>query len=1151
MKRKFISALMFGALIVASSGTFVSCSDNDDDIASLNDQASSLKSQLEKQVTALDEAKAALEKEIKSAKESAASAIAKAEAAQQAASSAAESAKAEAIAQANTYAQQAAEEAAKAAAAEAKKQAVEEATAAAQALINSIEPGLTAEQVDAAIADKLTDVIARIKAIEDADYLTLSDLSDYLKKSDLDLTSYATKEALQTAINELKNQYVAVETYNNFLKGDFKNLSDLVSSIQQDVNSLKGTFTGAAAEKWNKTSEQLSALLNGFEGTTLQEALTSITNRVKALEDAAAKGEFTEAEKASIQELIDASLTDIKTLITGINDDLLVLITQELRGLVFQPDFYYGGIEALDAATFHYNELTLVNAEVNANDDFRNDGIKTTAEKETSMVPDLEATYHLNPSNAIISLTDMSKYTFKVLNSQYVSKSEASDLVPIAVSASRGEGNEFGMLTVKARYSNAELIKKEDMVTVMALQYHVNDSTTITSDYAAIRAVDYTKLVIARVAEASDEKALHLPTSAAAAIASTDVAEIVYNNTSDLDSLVQSHYTTEGNCIEWDEMAANHKVEKKGFKYEYALIGYNAPDGTAQTAHLALAADGHTVRPQSVDNNGKQQAYGTGSYNRANIGREPLVRVILRDTIHNKIAAVGYLKLRIVEKTAAAKEYEKTTPYTANQEYNLGCADNEVTVINIAWPQVENKIMSERNLKKEEFSAYDIVTLSGDTQEATQYVSNAVDAKTMTQSAFGRQFGKIYYTEQEGNTTTGSLKWVVTNQDVYDYFKPYKKGGQEVQETSITVYIRFTNGSTTFCVPFTWTPSAINITPSIALTSADKIDARWYAANSKNAGFDEIHAHVGIPFQNGKTSSVGNYVYDLTGAFVTNFLQNKLASNYKNLTVTPAFTFIEPTIHENVPGYTTAQYSLSVNNDGSQLLAAMTKNAAGKAVTNDTPQVVATITTAGTITYSNTDYAKDLLNYADHSALGNYETLTGRVSIAAVACDPAQVTMSGNVFDVKFLRPISIASGNAGSVSDGKIGGDKAQVSLVFTDFLGNKFASTSQNLFSYYGVKSIEQDGDITTTLNGGTLGSTSLAGLTNNYDIKYVAPSGDIAAQMKNNNFGTVYYNNTGATTRGVSFRIPLKVTYDWGTISTYFDITVSSTVSNSRHR
>ena len=38
MNKKFLSAILFGALMVSSTGTFVSCKDYDDDIENLQDQ---------------------------------------------------------------------------------------------------------------------------------------------------------------------------------------------------------------------------------------------------------------------------------------------------------------------------------------------------------------------------------------------------------------------------------------------------------------------------------------------------------------------------------------------------------------------------------------------------------------------------------------------------------------------------------------------------------------------------------------------------------------------------------------------------------------------------------------------------------------------------------------------------------------------------------------------------------------------------------------------------------------------------------------------------------------------------------------------------------------------------------------------------------
>ena len=46
MNKKFLSAILFGALMVSSTGTFVSCKDYDDDIDQINNTLNDLKSQI-------------------------------------------------------------------------------------------------------------------------------------------------------------------------------------------------------------------------------------------------------------------------------------------------------------------------------------------------------------------------------------------------------------------------------------------------------------------------------------------------------------------------------------------------------------------------------------------------------------------------------------------------------------------------------------------------------------------------------------------------------------------------------------------------------------------------------------------------------------------------------------------------------------------------------------------------------------------------------------------------------------------------------------------------------------------------------------------------------------------------------------------------
>ena len=47
MNKKFLSAILFGALMVTSTGTFVSCKDYDDDIDNLQEQINNIEKRVD------------------------------------------------------------------------------------------------------------------------------------------------------------------------------------------------------------------------------------------------------------------------------------------------------------------------------------------------------------------------------------------------------------------------------------------------------------------------------------------------------------------------------------------------------------------------------------------------------------------------------------------------------------------------------------------------------------------------------------------------------------------------------------------------------------------------------------------------------------------------------------------------------------------------------------------------------------------------------------------------------------------------------------------------------------------------------------------------------------------------------------------------
>lgn len=1132
MRRKFIGALLFGALLVAPTSTFVSCSDYDDEIANLQAQIDANKTEVgtlvSDKITAVEAVIANLE---------AADAAIEAQLADLEEADAATMAAAQSLVQA----------------------AAQELMDSMQAVVAMVQGNAASIEALVAADAKLQTAIETAQAKADAAY-TLAQAAD--AKAQEALATLATVKA------DLEAQITALDAK---LVKELENLAKVDAAVAAQIAALEkaGEAVNVELAKLAQAiADQKVALEKAIE-TAVAGVQANLNTEVAGLKVSIA--DVTTAYKAAVEGVktelnaVKVALQgEIKTQVDALTakmDILAMLLRAELKSLVFEPEFYYHGIEAFDAGTFNYNALKTY--EVNADGNFATDAPYAHLDANgvqiwKNMIPALTAVYHLNPSNAAIDTEDMSKFNFIVLDRNYVKSSTTiSPVIYKAVVSTDGK------LTVKANFSDAEKIKTLDpttgvgQVTVLALQYNkgagAEADTVITSDYAALKANAYSNFVLNHLD--ADYGHIHLYTTAEAAINNPAQHSIEYNSAGlDLNTLFNTHYDIAGGATDtkWDDSAASKQVEADGFKYSYDLVGYyKGGNTTSETAHFGFK-DGCWVRPQMVDDNGKQQAWGA-KQNKATVGREPLVRVTLTDTLNNLIVAVGYLKFQITERPAdAAIETVEFGPY--NQPYTVTCVD-EVFSEQLAWYEVENKILALLNISKADFEAnYTLDQLSGATSgwlNATLYKTNKVDSDKYTT---GR--GKVEQSNYDAQSTmTEILKWTVSNNEAYEWF--VTQGN-----TSMDVYIRYKHKSLNeyVCVKFTWTPSAINKTPSASINNDDKISNYWYAHNSMAEGFDDVHINTEVP---GQVDANCEIKTDLKNTFV----QNKFGALHYDALYTDLFTNAQTTVkavfvqddalYTNVPGAKFAHeaarsYNLAVSADGSQLLV------------RGTTEVVATITPAGVIEVNNASAAaKSMLNYAGHNELGEKQTLTVKVGFAYTYCSPVQkniVTITNNTFFVKILRPVDTTEGEAAFI-DATTNESSAPVKFEFQDWRDHKFVDNDingSNYYAYYGFDSningvtcIEPLMDqITTDMNGGDINSTKLNAITNNVRFTYVwRPGADNF--ISKHYFGELVYLNNGNTVKDFNIRIPVKIHYTWGTIYTYINASVDNTISNANKK
>lgn len=812
-----------------------------------------------------------------------------------------------------------------------------------------------------------------------------------------------------------------------------------------------------------------------------------------------------------------------------------ISLTTDLKALVFSPEYYYQGIEAFEMATYKFKPKTV--EKVNPDGNYKTDA-PTTAPELFNYAPDMTASYFLNPANAKVE-DKAELFSFISADKEYTRATGAKrDFRVEKVDLSKS-----GMVTVHTKY-NGDAVKSiadDNQVTVLALQYKgVNG--TVTSDFAAVRATAYTDL---QLNLASDPHACnHLYGTALAAINNAAQVNLKYNNDKgiDLRELINTDRVYQGGtCQGWDKNAKEDLVKQAGFKYSFELVGYHkGVNETSQSAHAAIAADGYTMRAQMPEG-GKQQAYGYSAekannlQNPATINREPLVRVILTDTVNNKIASVGYLKFKITNKDT--QDQQQVFPMaTVTTPYTIDCDDNNVMKQDLKWFNIEEQIIAQLSLSKTQFeTTYDY---EGAALNLDQFDKAELNATALLPV---NKIGVVQHTTQDVNgTETEVLKWTVNNQRAYAAFKSGK--------TSLTTYIRFTKktDATSVAKPdyvnsadkyvyvkFTWTPSAINLTPSTAFDNGSKLVYYWYGANKldANSGFAEIHGNVEAVgstdnLKNGAETAAANdeFVFNISNTLKGNKLAvNEMKAPYAGLNSKLVLTY------EFVSGH-----GLYANADGDKIFT-------DPLLAN----LVATLNkTTGVVSMKGcSDAAKEKLNaYAPKTGEVNTldKVLTARVKVVATMCGNIDVPVDNKEFDVKFIRPISITDATAKFV-DGVT--TTAPLKLTFVDWRGYNFTGTrvpTANYFTYYGVKSIALDiPNAKTNLNNNW--NDKLSELTSKIKLNFNAPT---EAQIAAEDFGTITYSNNGSTVGTFQVKIPATVTYDWGELKTEVVVTIEKT-------
>lgn len=689
MNKKYLSVVLFGALLAVSAGTFTSCKDYDDDIKGLQEQIDGNQSSvaaLEKQLATLD----AAAKAAQTAADAAKAAAAEAKTAADAAKAAGDQAKADAAA-----AKALAEEA-KAAAATAKAEAIAEATKQVEALQTLMEQAI-ALKVDQSVFDSaILAVNAQIKAIDenlsklagvvegiDAKVATnTSDIADAKKAIE---TLIAADKNLQTQLDQLKKYAEATQDLAEDNQDKIKATQESIKAAQEEIAKLWEGLSGAntqIASLITLTGEHanLIAALTGRVGTTEAEQKVH-AQRIDALEKGlglaeadikdliAGLSETNEAmstmEKRIDGELdvikkdikdIQSTLEDIDEDIRGINADLAglhVLIVSRLSSISFAPDLYVDGIEAIKFTSLQYSPM----------DKSENASIPVTYKFSTAALA--TASYHFNPVSFKLANADYAYIdrTAEVINT----RAAASKLVEIVgtPTANAEKGTvDFQLLRLNSHTTQPGL----DRTNLIALQATLKGDAVDTNEKNAVVTAPYVavydNILAYEDVRIADKKTLttgadeaHYATTFNACKEEAPRYKMYYDKVFNLKELVATCFGNNGH----DEFP----IEDYKLSYRFAV---------ASTKYDITIGQTTTEQQKWIKcNDAEAGLYQAEDFNPEAFGRTPILKVELVDEAGNVVRR-GFVKVEI-----AAEKKEDITVNKEAYDLTYACAGTKAT----------------------------------------------------------------------------------------------------------------------------------------------------------------------------------------------------------------------------------------------------------------------------------------------------------------------------------------------------------------------------------------------------------------------------------------------------------------------------------------
>ena len=853
----------------------------------------------------------------------------------------------------------------------------------------------------------------------------------------------------------------------------------------------------------------------------------------------------------------------------------------------------------------------------------------------TYVNPASVVTYKMNPSTA--DVTAETPLTFISDDKEFVNvnTTKASVKNPKNVRFVSAENGELKVdFTAVGEAANRK--GEEGYVSIFALQATVKNGegqdTTVTSDFARLltnsltfQALAFTKADYTSTLDCGPQD--HIYPTLKEAIENAPSVKVKYDETLDLQTVVTNHFTSRKYKTHAD-YAQVYPNNDYGVTYSFEGVDYKiGTNATSETQHVWLNGDvftpcGVTTEYGTRDEN----AIGAAAF--TSVGRRPIVRVEMK--IGNKVVLAGFIKFEIVKQS----DYKVADPFEWPYRFFCGGFTNKTS-----WSQMENNVIRLSGLTKEEFCQMyaiepeldDNGNVATDSEKhviAVQYIKGAdgkfhalpYDVKSGNTTVTYKKYGTVCEVKDAvPGTTTDILEWTIGLADLSEIYR--------AKDHKTTIYVRYTlNGkpATTeydgIFVPLTavvdkpvssvskklsnyWfnngASAKINVAVPHATTITDPTKP-WETDINQVWEKNVPQFNFGAPYTQAKGGQVYSYKYYFAPE-QPSYSINGLTYQFivANQFIVDAFIGQQPTVASKkliTKNADVKTYEYNYAADVNRGIYANTVLSC-KVFKGNKPQytfIVATIDPAtNKVTYDDNKDAKFLLNYfASVPSQYTEAKLYANIGVTAYCSEHVAMPLEGAINPYHFLRPVNaVAATDKFFVDGADQHKDESNINVFdvfsFNDWRGEAFFKPAvgetpadySNLwyFKYYNVSAIEVDlKNVTTSLDGGTLGTTLLTAKTKDINLEYW--SGDkVTPEFKSTvadqkalpivlntpanptewakdaelkyeylvkKFGYIHYHNNGTPIETpFTLRVPVKFTYTWGTINSSVDILVKN--------